>query len=150
MAFQIVAFQITVDSNDPDLLARFWAATLGYELQGPPSGFSSWSEYWLSVGVPPDEVDDGYDAIVDPSGAGPRIWFQRVPEDKSVKNRMHFDLLVGGGRAVALDERRRRVDAEVSRLLELGAAVRHVMDAPDQDHYAVAMADPEANEFDVV
>lgn len=145
-----VSYQITFDCADPDVMARFWASALRYELQGPPDGFDSWREYWISVGVPEDEVGDGYDSILDPDGSGPRVWFQQVPEGKTVKNRLHFDVLVGGGRSVPLDERRRRVDAEVDRLADLGASVRHVMDSPDQGHYAVAMADPEGNEFDVV
>ena len=144
-------FQITFDCADPDRMARFWAKALpGYELQGPPAGHASWREYWLSVGVPEDEVEDGYDSIVDASGARPRVWFQQVPEAKSIKNRMHFDLLVGGGRSVPLDERKARVRAEAARLVGLGATERHVMDSPEIEHFAIAMADPEGNEFDVV
>ena len=146
-----VAFQITVDCGDPDHMARFWAEALpGYELQGPPEGHASWMAYWLSVGVPEDEVEDGYDSIVDTAGERPRVWFQQVPEAKSVKNRLHFDLLIGGGRSVPLDERRRRVRAEAERLVALGATVRHETDLPGQGHFAVAMADPEGNEFDIV
>lgn len=143
-------FQITVDCNDPDRLARFWAEALHYDLQGPPDGHDSWRAFWLSVGVSEDEVEEGYDSIVDPSGAAPRIWFQSVPEGKLVKNRLHLDLLVGGGRTVPLEERRRRVDDEAGRLIALGAIRRDTMDSSDQDHYAVAMADPEGNEFDIV
>lgn len=143
-------FQVTIDCADPDEQARFWAEALHYDLQEPPAPHTSWKQYWLSVGVPEDEVEDGYDAIVDPTGRGPRIWFQQVPEEKTVKNRLHFDLLVGGGRGVPLDERKRRVDAEVARLEGLGATVRRVMDNSDYDHYAVGMSDREGNEFDVV
>lgn len=144
-------YQITFDCTHPDRMARFWAEALpGYELPGPPEGHASWREYWISVGVPEDEVEDGYDSIVDGSGTRPRIWFQQVPEAKAIKNRLHFDLLVGGGRAVPLDDRRRRVRAEADRLAALGASVRHEMDLPDQGHFAIAMADPEGNEFDVV
>jgi hypothetical protein len=145
-----VRFQITVDCADPNALAQFWAEALGYDLQDPPDGFGSWKEYWVSVGVPADEVDDGYDAVVDPNGEGPRIWFQQVPEGKAVKNRLHFDVLVGGGRTVPLTERRQRVDEEVARLEALGGTVRLVMDNSNFDHYAVGMNDPEGNEFDVV
>lgn len=143
-------YQVTVDCADPDLMARFWATALGYELQGPPDGFATWGAYWVSVGVPEDEVGDGYDSIVDPSGARPRIWFQQVPEPKSIKNRIHMDLLVGGGRAVPIDERKRRVLAEVARLVAAGAAELWTMDSPEIEHFFVAMADPEGNEFDVV
>ena len=142
-------FQITVDCADPDRMARFWAAALpGYELQGPPEGHATWREYWLSVGVPEDEVEDGYDSIVQASG--PRVWFQQVPEAKSIKNRLHFDLLVGGGRSVPLEDRRTRVRAEAQRLTGFGATVLREMDTPEAGHFAIAMADPEGNEFDVV
>jgi len=143
-------FQITVDCSDPDLLARFWAPALGYVMQPPPEGHETWHDYWLSVGVPEAEVEVGYDSIVDPSGDGIRIWFQKVPEKKSIKNRLHFDVLVGGGRTLPIAERRRRVDAAVAKLVEAGATVIKVVEAPQVDHYFVAMRDPEGNEFDVV
>ena len=146
------AFQITIDCADPPRLARFWAGALHYELEPPPAPHTNWREYWISVGVPEDElgVEDWCDSIVDPTGAGPRIWFQQVPEAKTIKNRLHFDLLVGGGRGVPVTERKQRVDAEVARLEELGAAVLRATETPDYDHYFVAMSDPEGNEFDVV
>jgi hypothetical protein len=143
-------YQITVDCADPDTLARFWAPMLGYELEGPPEPHTSWKAYWISVGVPADEVADGYDSIVDPSGARPRVWFQQVPEPKQVKNRLHFDVLVGGGRSVPLDERKRRVRTEADRASALGATKRRVIDNSAYDHFAIAMADPEGNEFDIV
>ncbi len=141
-------YQITVDCADPDRLARFWAAALGYDLEDPPGGFATWRDYWLSVGVPVEEAEDGYDSIVDPDGTRPRIWFQQVPEPKTLKNRLHFDLLVGGGRSVAIEERARRVRAEAARLAGLGATLLRVGDTPG--HFFIAMADPEGNEFDVV
>ena len=52
-------FQITVDCADPIRMARFWAESLGYGLQSPPGQFDSWRDYWISVGVPEDEVEDG-------------------------------------------------------------------------------------------
>lgn len=76
-------FQVTVDCENPDLLARFWATAIGYALQEPPDGSSSWAEYWRKIGVPEDELEDGYDSIVDPAGHGPKIWFQhRKNENK--------------------------------------------------------------------
>ena len=143
-------FQVTVDCADPDRMARFWAVALGYELEGPPHGHETWREYWVSVGVPEDEVEDGHDSIVDPRGAGPRVWFQMVPEAKAVKNRLHFDLLVGGGRSVPIAERRERVIAEAARLASAGGVERHRKDSPDIDDFFIGMADPEGNEFDVV
>ena len=144
-----VRFQLVIDCADPEPLAHFWAAALGYELEPPPPGFASWDAYWRDVGVPEDELGTGADRIVDPDGQGPRIWFQVVPERKAVKNRLHIDIGVGGGRAVPIETRRQRVDAEAARLADLGAVLVGVLETEGLDHYAVAMNDPEGNEFDV-
>jgi catechol 2,3-dioxygenase-like lactoylglutathione lyase family enzyme len=144
-------YQITIDCSDPDTMARFWAPVLGYELQEPPAPHPSWKDYWVSVGVPEDEADGyGYDSIVDPVATRPRVWFQVVPEPKEVKNRLHFDLLVGGGRTVSLEERKQRVTAEADRVGALGATRLRVIDNSEYNHFAIAMADPEGNEFDIV
>ena len=144
MATQI---QVTIDCADPGRQARFWADALGYRLEEPPDGFASWQDYWVSRGLPPEEVEDGYDSIVDPDGVRPRIWFQPVPEPKVVKNRVHLDLGVSGGRQVLLATRRRLVDAEAERLVAAGATRLRVLSEEAVDHYAVVMADPEGNEF---
>ena len=143
-------YQLTIDCADPDRMARFWATALSYDLQGPPAPYESWKDYWVSVGVPEDEVGDGYDSIIDPAGARPRVWFQQVPETKQIKNRLHFDLLVGGGRSVSIEERRARVRDEASRLASAGAVIIGETDSPDFDHFFIAMTDPEGNEFDIV
>jgi catechol 2,3-dioxygenase-like lactoylglutathione lyase family enzyme len=142
-------FQITVDCSNPDLLARFWSTALGYELEEPPDGSPTWAEYWRRIGVPDDELDDGYDSIIEPGGRGPRIWFQRRPEPKQGINRLHFDLLVSDGRKAPIEVRMESVDAEVQRLEEAGARVHKRIHSPEVDHYFVAMRDPEGNEFDV-
>ncbi|NUP34700.1 MAG: VOC family protein [Streptomycetaceae bacterium] len=144
-----MTFQITIDCAKPDLLAPFWAAALGYRAADPPEGHASWREFYLSVGVPAEELGDGdcVDRLVDPTGAGPAIWSQIVPEPKTLKNRLHFDLMVGGGRSVPVELRRQRVDAEVTRLTELGATVLRRSDDELNGHYAVTLADPERNEF---
>ena len=139
--------QVTIDCADPGRLARFWATALGYRLEEPPDGFASWQDYWVSRGLPPEEVEDGYDSIVDPDGVGPRVWFQPVPEAKVVKNRVHLDLNVGGGRTAPLAERRRRVDTEADRLVAAGATRFRVLSEEGVDHYGVVMQDPEGNEF---
>lgn len=139
--------QVTIDCADPGRLARFWATALGYRLEEPPDGFATWQDYWVSRGLPPEEVEDGYDSIVDPDGVGPRVWFQPVPEAKVVKNRVHLDLDVGGGRTAPLAERRRRVDAEADRLVAAGATRFRVLSEEGVDHYGVVMQDPEGNEF---
>jgi len=142
-------FQLVIDCTDPDRLARFWAAALGYVLEPPPAGFATWDEYWRDVGVPEDDLGIGADCIVDPDGRGPRVWFQVVPERKSVKNRLHLDIHASGGRALPIETRRRRVDAEAGRLAGLGATLTGVLYEEGIDHYGVAMKDPEGNEFDV-
>ena len=88
------SIQITLDAADPDALARFWAETLGYKLQDPPSGFDSWDEFLEANNL--GHLRGNASAIVDPEGARPRLFFQRVPEGKTAKNRVHLDInLVG-------------------------------------------------------
>ena len=144
-----VRFQIVIDCRDPEPLARFWASALGYDLEPPPAGFPTWDDYWRDVGVGEDELGIGQDCIIDPDRSGPRIWFQVVPEPKEVKNRLHLDISVSGGRAFPLETRRQRVDAEADRLTGLGASYVRVLSEEGLDHYAIAMQDAEGNEFDI-
>jgi Glyoxalase-like domain len=144
-----VKFQIVIDTHDPVLEATFWAAALGYRPEPPPSGFSTWNDYWIRIGVPEDELIEGVDSIVDPDGRGPRVWFHQVPEAKTCKNRLHLDLRVSGGFGVPMETRRARVEAEAARLVGLGATRLETLEQPGLEHYAVAMADPEGNEFDI-
>ena len=144
-----INFQLVIDCTDPERLCRFWAAALRYELEPPPAGFATWDEYWRDVGVPEEELGLGTDRISDPSGAGPRIWFQVVPEPKTVKNRIHLDVFASGGRAVPIARRKQRVDAEARRLISLGATMIRVLEEEGLDHYGMAMKDPEGNEFDI-
>src|ERR1700753_1609098 len=88
MAIQL---QVTIDCANPEQLAGFWAAALHYKVQDPPTGFVSWEAYLEAQNVPQAEWGD-FSAIVDPAGEGSRIYFQRVPEHKTVKNRLHLDL----------------------------------------------------------
>jgi hypothetical protein len=141
MATQI---QVVMDCSDPARLSEFWAAALGYVLQPPPEGYASWDELLSEMGVPESERNSA-SAVVDPDGAGPRIYFQRVPEPKSAKNRVHLDLNVGGGRDTPEDEKRRRVDDRVRELVGAGAAI--VRDAEERGERWVVMQDPEGNEF---
>ena len=83
--------QVTFDCADPGALAEFWAEALGYQVQGPPPGFDSWPAALTAWGVPEDQWNSK-SAIIDPDGEGPRIFFQRVPEGKTVKNRVHLDV----------------------------------------------------------
>ena len=140
--------QVTIDCADPDRLARFWAEALGYQLQEPPDGFESWQAYWVSRGLPAGGGRGRLRRDRRPrTASGPRIWFQPVPEGKVVKNRLHLDLDVGGGRGAPLAVRRERVDAEADRLVAAGATRFRVLSEEAVDHYAVVMQDPEGNEF---
>ncbi len=101
---------VSFDCSDALTLARFWAAALGSDV---------------------DEEATAARAYVEAAGwGGPNMWFIRVPEPKTAKNRMHFDLRAPGETA-----------AEVRRLAALGASVvRH-------DKTLTVMQDPEGNEF---
>lgn len=144
-----VRYQLVINCADPDLLARFWAAALGYVIAPPPAGFASWDDYYRDIGIPEEELRNGVDRISDPAGGGPSIWFQVVPDRKSITNRLHIDIHASGGRELPIAERKRRVDAEASRLCDLGATMIDALSDPGLDHYAVAMRDPEGNEFDI-
>lgn len=144
-----VSYQLVIDCTSPEPLARFWAEALHYVIEPPPPDFDSWDDFYRSVGVPEAELGTGPDSIVDPNGEGPRIWFQVVPEKKTLKNRIHIDVNASGGRGASLEVRRERVEAEATRLEALGATRLDTTADEGLDHYAVAMADPEGNEFDV-
>jgi hypothetical protein len=140
-----VSIQVVMDCTDPDRLARFWAEALGYKLQDPPEGFASWEDFLRAQGVPESEWNSA-SAVVDPDGKLPRIYFQRVPESKIVKNRVHMDLNVGGGLKAPLEDRQRAVDSEVERLKGLGATIFRP-GGVERGEYWVVMNDPEGNEF---
>jgi catechol 2,3-dioxygenase-like lactoylglutathione lyase family enzyme len=139
-----VSVQVTFDAADPPALAAFWGETLGYKEEDPPEGFDSW-EAWAVANDLPREEWDNYASRVDPDGVGPRLFFQRVREPKTAKNRVHLDLAVGGGRSTPLEGRRRRVAAAVERAVAAGATRVKAYDEPGQ-HWVV-MQDPEGNEF---
>ncbi len=138
------AFQVTFDCADPDRLARFWASALHYAIPDPPDGFATWEDLLRDQNVPEDQWNSA-SALEDPEGIGPRIYFQRVPEGKTAKNRVHLDVNVGGGRKTPIEERRGRVDAEVVRLMAVGATKVGPVD--ERGEYWVVMQDPEGNEF---
>ena len=87
-------FQVTFDAASPRVLGAFWCEVLGYVEQPPPEGFQSWDEALDAFGIDRSDPDRAF-AIVDPDGVGPRVFFLKVPEAKSAKNRMHFDVNVG-------------------------------------------------------
>jgi hypothetical protein len=122
-------FGLGIDCAHPASLARFWAEALGY---------------------PPPDVREGEDADValEPPEPGlPDVYFQRVPEGKVAKNRMHLDLRVGGDGPA--DDRRARIDADAARLVALGAS-DHRGPIEEGGLYWVRMNDPEGNEFCLV
>lgn len=141
-----VSIQVAIDCRDPAALAAFWAGALGYIVQPPPPGFESWED-WLRANHVPESEWNAISAVVDPDGVGPRLFLQRVPESKTVKNRVHLDLNVGGGHDAPIDERRVRVDAEAQRLVALGAEIVQALE--QRGEYWVGMRDPEGNEFDL-
>jgi hypothetical protein len=132
--------QVTFDAVDPHRLARWWADLLGYRIEDGHN---------LVAGLLADgvigEADvkrvDGQlcfaDAVAasDPEGHGPRLYFQRVPESKVAKNRLHLDVPVDND----------RLDEEVERLEASGAALVGFNSHPG--HRWAVMADPEGNEF---
>ena len=127
--------QVTFDCADPERVGRFWCEVLGYVVPPPPEGFASWDDF--ARALPPEYQGSAF-ACIDPTGVGPRLFFQRVPEGKVVKNRVHLDLKALGG-----------MEAEVERLERLGArSVRLVTENPKEAH--TVMQDPEGNEYCVV
>lgn len=113
--------EVTMDCVDAPRLAGFWAATLRYTVI---------------------DAKPGQAYLKDPDGQGPFLCLLEVPEAKTVKNRMHFDLVVCGDGSD--DDKWSRVKGEVARPEALGASVR----AEHRPRY-VGMSDPEGNEFDV-
>ena len=139
-----ISIQVSFDAFDPLAQAEFWAIALGYVLQPPPTGFSSWDEFAEANGIPEENRND-LAAVVDPDGSGPRLLFQRVPEGKTAKNRMHLDVNAGGGHDVEYVDRVDAVDRHVDTLLDAGVTKLAVFG--ERGEYWVVMHDPEGNEF---
>jgi hypothetical protein len=135
-------FQVTFDCAEPEKVARFWCEVLGYVVPPPPNGFASWDDYHRAQ--PPGEQDLGF-ACVDPTGVGPRLYFQRVPEGKVVKNRLHLDVRVGTG--LVGEERLAALESECARLLPLGATRGQLLLADGINESCLNMQDIEGNEF---
>ncbi|GHE12257.1 VOC family protein [Streptomyces alanosinicus] len=142
-------WKLVIDAADPHAQADFWAAALHYTAEDN----SSLVERLLAAGALSGEAtveyhgrpafrdliavrhpDDPYDPQTG-TGIGRRLLFQRVPEAKTVKNRLHLDLHAG------LDRRA----AELARLEALGARVVREVKEPGGEW--VVLADPEGNEF---
>jgi hypothetical protein len=143
----MVFWQLTIDANDPAVLARFWAQVLGYQPAPPAEPETTWhAHYRTRLG---EDAAFG-DRLFDPAGLRPPIWFQEVPEAKAGKNRLHLDLFpTGRDNALPMERRIEIIETKVAELIRLGASVerrtRH--DDPEDPIYAVVMHDPEGNEF---
>ena len=135
-------FQVTFDAHRPEPLARFWADVLGYVEQPPPGGFPTWDAFLDSIDWPADERDAMF-AVVDPEGTLPRLLFQKVPEGKTAKNRVHLDVNAGAG--LDGDERRAAVRRRADEIVALGATERR--EVADKGEYWIVLEDPEGNEF---
>ncbi|TBL30683.1 VOC family protein [Verrucosispora sp. SN26_14.1] len=134
--------QVTFDCAEPERVARFWCEVLGYVVPPPPEGFADWAEFTRAL--PPERQGAAF-ACVDPTGAGPRLFFQRVPEGKVVKNRLHLDVraatgLVGAERVAALE-------AEGARLVALGGTRVRLLESDGFNESCLVMQDVEGNEF---
>ena len=132
--------QVTFDCADPHAQAAFWAQVFGTAVED----HSALVEQLVAGGQMPAEdriVVDGRSAFrevaacSDPAGAEPRLFFQRVPEGKTAKNRVHLD--------VHVDPERK--DFERDRLIALGAGL--IETHSDRGPLTYVMRDPEGNEF---
>ena len=138
MAFDL---QVVVDSTAPHELADWWAEALGWQVEPQDEAFitrmvqagaASESDTMRHRGALVWSLGA---AITSPDPGRPRVLFQRVPEARAGKNRLHLDLRVG-------DERR---EAEVARLLGMGAT--ELWRASQGPSTWATLADPEGNEF---
>jgi hypothetical protein len=136
----VTAVQVTFDCDDPHRMARFWAGALGYEKENHVEFVKELLDDKAIPESATTVVDGGIQfadvsACRDPEGAGPRLFFQKVPEGKTAKNRVHLDLHVGAG----------LYEEEAERLEALGA--RRLWFSDDRGGPCWTMADVEGNEF---
>ncbi|HKE75733.1 MAG TPA: VOC family protein [Acidimicrobiales bacterium] len=144
--------QVTFDTHDPQALSSFWRDALGYVHPAPPGvelpdgadPLAAWDDFLDRAGVPEDQRNTRA-AVEDPDGNGPRLFFQQVPEDKVVKNRVHLDVRAAPG--LMGDERMAALEAECDRLVGLGATRLRRFEPDPMSAGFIVMADPEGNEF---
>jgi hypothetical protein len=138
MAFD---FQVTIDSSAPHELADWWAEALGWQVEPQDEAFI---RRMVETGAASEADTTRHRgalvwrvgaALNSPEPGRPRLLFQRVPEAKTAKNRMHLDVRVG-------PERR---EEEIARLLMLGAT--ELWRASQGPYEWATLADPEGNEF---
>ncbi len=143
----MVFFQLAIDSTDPPRVARFWEQALGWSRTPPSAPQTTWWEHYRFRLGEDTEYDD---RLFDPEGLRPPLWFQWVPEEKGGKNRLHLDLYpTGRDNALSIESRIEIVDAEVARLVGLGATVLRTTrwDEGGESGYFTTLQDPEGNEF---
>jgi Glyoxalase-like domain len=138
-----LAVQVTFDAADPRVLADFWELALGYQKEPPPGDFPTWEDWAASVGIPEATWND-YRALIDPAGKGPRLFFQKVPEPKTAKNRVHLDVRAAPG-ATDPEDRKRRLRSYAETLVAAGARI--VREFDERTQFWIVMQDPEGNEF---
>ncbi|MFC8124943.1 VOC family protein [Streptomyces sp. NPDC057302] len=123
--------ELAIDCADPEALARFWCSVLGYEVIEEEDGAEE--DGVVAIGSP--LVPEGKKR---PGPVPPALVFARVPEGKTVKNRLHIDV----------NPTDTEQDEEVSRLLGLGARRADVGQSGEESW--VTLVDPEGNEFCVL
>lgn len=131
---------IVFDCADPRGLSHFWADVFGY----PRQEWGELGEQHKASGLTDEDLAQRSIAE-DPTGEGPRFFFQKVPEGKVAKNRMHIDIRTNPDRAATHEE----VDAEAARIVGLGATIVELKDLRfgDWPEYHYILHDPEGNEF---
>ena len=135
--------QVVIACDDPAQLASFWAAALNYVLQPPPDGFGTWEDFADAVGIPSEKRND-IAAVVDPSGAGPRILFERY-DGGAPNQRLHIDIN-SVDRDAASELRPAYLAAERTRLESLGATHKREASGMAGETW-IEMYDPEGNWF---
>jgi hypothetical protein len=136
-------FQVTVDCIDPHGIADWWAGALGWNVEPADEAFI---RRMVAEGRATDADTTTHRgalvwkeaaAVMHPEGLerAPRLYFQKVPEGKNGKNRLHLDVRIEG----------EDVTAAVERLTATGATVLH--EGRQGPHTWVTLADPEGNEF---
>lgn len=139
---EVKQVQVTFDCASPRAVATFWKEALGYVDPPPPPGFDSWDAF--DAVLPPEKQGSAW-ACQDPTDVGPRLFFQRVPEAKAGKNRLHLDVRVGVG--LTGDDRVAALESEAARLVEAGATRLHLVPAGNGNESCLVMQDVEGNEF---
>jgi hypothetical protein len=138
--------QVTFDCADPGALATFWCAVLGYQLQPPPPGFDTWDAALDAWAVPADQRNSRSAAVPPDGEDGPRLFFQKVPEGKTAKNRVHLDVRAAPGLEGAA--RMEQLEKVAEELVGRGARRLNRFE-PGQEMSGgfLVLADPEGNEF---